>query len=101
MRDNISSQIASLQLLNAGMAGMVQAKEVAIARQLADVELPDDPAHAVPMWYGLVQDAITTQLRAKGEGVPDLNAVAVSHPVEAVEFLFPHRKTGRSPRATS
>ena len=29
------------------------------------------------MWYGMVQDQITKQLRAKGEPVPDLNAVAV------------------------
>ena len=38
----------------------------------------------------LVQEQITKQLRAAGEDVPDLNAVAVSHPVNAVEFLFPH-----------
>ena len=42
------------------------------------------------MWYGIVQDQITQQLRARGEPVPDLNAVAVSDPVNAVEFLFPH-----------
>jgi len=90
VRDNIGAQIKSLELLNAGMAGMVQPKEVAIARGLADAELPDDPAQAVPTWYGLVQDAISKQLRANGEDVPDLNAVAVSDPVEAVEFLFPH-----------
>jgi hypothetical protein len=72
------------------MAGMVHAKEVEIARQLLDVDLPEDPVKAVPMWYGIVQDQITKQLRAKGEAVPDLNAVAVSDPVNAVEFLFPH-----------
>ena len=42
------------------------------------------------MWFGIVQDQITKQLQAKGEPVPDLNAVAVSDPVNAVEFLFPH-----------
>jgi len=72
------------------MAGMVHAKELPIARQLLDVDLPQDPVKAVPMWYGIVQDQITKQLRAKGEPVPDLNAVAVSDPVNAVEFLFPH-----------
>ena len=30
------------------------------------------------------------QLKAKGEPVPDLNAVAVSDPINAVEFIFPH-----------
>jgi hypothetical protein len=41
-------------------------------------------------WYGIVQDQVTRQLRERGEPVPDLNAVAVSDPVNAVEFLFPH-----------
>jgi carnitine monooxygenase subunit len=90
VRQNIQQQLDSLELLSVGMAGMVHAKELAIARQLLDVELPEDPVKAVPMWYGIVQDQITKQLRAKGESVPDLNAVAVSDPVNAVEFLFPH-----------
>src|SRR4029079_19591303 len=64
--------------------------EVEIARRLLDVELPDDPNQAVPMWFGIVQDQIAKQLAAKGEPVPDLSAVAVSDPVNAVEFLFPH-----------
>jgi len=89
-RDNVRAQFKNLELLSAGMAGMVHAKELAIAEQLLDVELPADPAQAVPTWYGIVQDEITKQLRARGEDVPDLNRVAVSDPVNAVEFLFPH-----------
>ena len=89
-RDNIRQHFDQLELLSEGMAGLVHAKEVQIARQLLDVDLPEDPAQAVPMWYGIVQDRITRQLRASGEPVPDLNAVAVSDPVNAVEFLFPH-----------
>lgn len=90
VRDNIRAQFRHLELLSEGMAGMVHAKEIEIARQLLDVELPDDPQQAVMMWYGIVQDQISRQLQARGEPVPDLNAVAVSHPVHAVEFLFPH-----------
>lgn len=90
VRQNIQQQFDQLELLSEGMAGMVHAKEVEIARQLLDAALPDDPIQAVPMWYGIVQDQITQQLRAKGEPVPDLNAVAVCAPVNAVEFLFPH-----------
>jgi Ring hydroxylating alpha subunit (catalytic domain) len=89
-RDNIKAQFAHLELLSDGMAGMVHAKEVAIARQLLEVDLPEDPNQAVMMWYGIVQDQITKQLGAQGEPVPDLNAVAVSDPVKAVEFIFPH-----------
>jgi hypothetical protein len=72
------------------MAGMVHRKEIEIARQLLDAELPDDHETAVMTWFGMVQDQIFKQLHGRGEPVPDLNAVAVSDPVHAVEFLFPH-----------
>ena len=42
------------------------------------------------MWFGIVQHQITEQLRAAGEDVPDLNTVAQTDPIKAVEFLFPH-----------
>ena len=90
VRENIIAQHQHMQLLNEGMAGLIHAKEVAIAGKLLDVELPDHPAEAIPMWYGIVQDQITRQLRARGEDIPDLNAVTVSDPVQAVEFMFPN-----------
>ena len=43
VRQNIQQQFQSLELLSVGMAGMVHAKELEIARQLLDVELPEDP----------------------------------------------------------
>jgi phenylpropionate dioxygenase-like ring-hydroxylating dioxygenase large terminal subunit len=90
VRENIRAVYDHFVELNAGMAGQVHAKEIEVMGQLLDVDLPDDPNQAMMAWYGLVQDQITRQLRAKGEPVPDLNAVAVSHPLKAVEFLFPH-----------
>lgn len=90
VRQNIEAQLKHMELLSEGMAGMLHAKEVEIARQLVDVDLPEDPAEAVPMWFGIVQDQITRQLQARGEPIPNLNAVAVSDPVHAVEFIFPH-----------
>ncbi len=90
VRENIESQMKHLELLSSGMAGMVQQKEIDIARQLVDVELPEDQHQAVMMWYGIVQDQIHKQLSARGEPLPDLNAVAQSNPVNAVEFVFPH-----------
>ncbi|GAC1407445.1 MAG: aromatic ring-hydroxylating dioxygenase subunit alpha [Novosphingobium sp.] len=90
MKENIASQVLTLELLSEGMAGMVHAKEVAIAKAMPDLELPEDPQQALMTWYGTLQHMITTQLRAAGENVPDLNAVAVSDPVNSVEFLFPH-----------
>jgi hypothetical protein len=90
VKDNVVAQFKHMKLLSEGMAGMVHAKELAIAEQLLDVELPEDPAEAVPMWYGIVQHQVVEQLRAAGEDLPDLNAAAQSHPVSAVEFVFPH-----------
>ncbi|WP_230293885.1 SRPBCC family protein [Croceicoccus sp. Ery5] len=90
VRENVQAQFEHMKLLSEGMAGMVHAKEVEIASHLLDVELPDDPAQAIPMWYGIVQHQIVEQLGARGEKIPDLNAVAQSHPVQAVEFIFPH-----------
>jgi len=89
-RQNIEAQLRHFELLSEGMAGMVHAKELEIARQLLDIELPEDPNEGVMLWIGMVQDQITRQLRARGENVPDLNAVAVSHPLEALEFFFPN-----------
>jgi carnitine monooxygenase subunit len=89
-RENVKAQVKHLELLSEGMAGMVHAKEIEIAKELLEVELPEDPMLAVQTWYGIFQDQITKRLRAKGEPVPDLNAVAVSDPVHAVEFIFPH-----------
>jgi hypothetical protein len=90
VRENIQEALTSMDLLGVGMGGLVQEKEIAIARQLADVELPDDPQAAMMTWYRLVCQAITTQLRERGEDVPDLAKVMQEQPVEAVEFLFPH-----------
>ena len=95
LRENVDVQIKSMELLNEGMAGMIHAKEVDIAKSLVDVdnlgmEFPEDTNQALMMWLGVVQDQITKRLQAKGEKVPDLNAVAVSDPINAVEFLFPH-----------
>jgi nitrite reductase/ring-hydroxylating ferredoxin subunit len=87
---NIKAQIKHLGLLSEGMSGMVHAKEYEIAEQLTDCELPEDPQQAIMMWFGILNHQIGEQLRARGENVPDLNAVAVSDPINAVEFIFPH-----------
>jgi hypothetical protein len=42
------------------------------------------------MWYGMLGDEITKRMRERGENVPDVNAVAMSDPISAVEFCFPH-----------
>lgn len=86
----ITAQFENFELLSEGMAGMVHAKEIEIMRQTLDADLPEDAALGLPMWFGLVMQQITEQLQAKGEPVPDLCEVSQTHPVRAVEFLFPH-----------
>jgi nitrite reductase/ring-hydroxylating ferredoxin subunit len=91
LREVLDAQFKHMELLSEGMAGMLHAKEVEIARGLLDVEgLPENPNEAVPIWFGMIADQITRQLQARGEPVPNLCEVNVSHPVNAVEFLFPH-----------
>jgi nitrite reductase/ring-hydroxylating ferredoxin subunit len=90
VRDNIRAQVRHLELLSEGMAGMVHAKEIAIARELVEMELPEDPQQALTTWYGAFNHEITARLRSNGENVADLNTVKVSHYVHPIEFLFPH-----------
>jgi phenylpropionate dioxygenase-like ring-hydroxylating dioxygenase large terminal subunit len=86
----VEMQIHHLELLSKGMAGMVHAKEVEIAREVTTAGLPDDPNIAVPQWYAMVMQSVSERLRKRGEPVPDLLSVSKSAPINVVEFLFPH-----------
>jgi phenylpropionate dioxygenase-like ring-hydroxylating dioxygenase large terminal subunit len=91
IRELIDAELRSMQLLSEGMAGMLHAKEVEIARGMREVALPDvDPGQQVMAWYGMVMAEISKQLKARGEPCPDLTTVAQTDPVEAVEYIFPH-----------
>lgn len=79
-----------LEHLSDGMAGMVHASEVEIAKSLRDMPLPDDVASTAMAFYGRLQKEITDQGRARGLPVPDLNQVAARGDFHAVEFMFPH-----------
>jgi phenylpropionate dioxygenase-like ring-hydroxylating dioxygenase large terminal subunit len=90
LAEMIEAQLDGMQLLSDGMAGMIHAKEVEIARGVPIDNLPEDPMQAMQAWFGMVLAAITKTLRERGENVPDLISVKQSNPVNAVEFLFPH-----------
>jgi hypothetical protein len=91
LRENIKAQVDYMDVLSVGMGGMWHQKEVEIARTLIDVPLPEgDMESAVMAWYDIMNGEITKQLRARGEATPDINAVEASHPVKAVEYLFPN-----------
>ncbi|MBB4146426.1 phenylpropionate dioxygenase-like ring-hydroxylating dioxygenase large terminal subunit [Sphingobium scionense] len=90
MKENIEDQVEHMQLLSDGMAGMCHAKDVAVARTLIDVELPEDPGQAIMQWFGMVNHFVTQAGQARGEPTPDLNKIAVETPVKSVEFIFPN-----------
>ena len=90
VRETIAAYVDYLEVISDGMAGMCHAKDVATAKSLVDAEIPGDPAKAFLTWLGMLNAAVTKEGRERGEPTPDLNAVAVSHPVNAVEFIFPH-----------
>jgi carnitine monooxygenase subunit len=89
-RESVETLIRLLAKLREGMGGMIDASELAIAESLRDMELPDDTAAAGAAFFRRLRDEITSQGRARGLPVPDLNKVADIHPFDTVEFVFPH-----------
>jgi hypothetical protein len=90
VREYIDLVIDFLENISDGMGGEVHPTEVAIAKSLRDMEVPDDFGGAAMAFFTRLKDEITTQGRARGVPVPDLNKVDVTHPVKNVEFLFPN-----------
>ena len=69
----IEAEIDYLRVLSDGMDGMVHANDVRVAEGLRGLELPADPALAIPAWNRALNDAVMSWHRARGAGVPDLN----------------------------
>ena len=90
IRENIIAQVRHMDLLSEGMAGMCHPKDLAIAHEMIDVPLPEDPEQAIMTWFGMLNQRVTEEGRQRGEPTGDLNAIAVTTPVKAVEFIFPH-----------
>ena len=77
--------------LSDGMAGMVHANDVAVARDIQHkVDLPEDPVMAFMEWSRLLNEAITQRNLERGVDFPDLNALAANGPTSPVQYLFPH-----------
>ncbi len=89
-REMVEMMAAFLERLGDGMAGLVHSSEIAIARSLVDMDLPDDPALALGAYVKAVKTEITRQGQAQGLPMPDLVAVDAELPHRGVEFIFPH-----------
>jgi nitrite reductase/ring-hydroxylating ferredoxin subunit len=89
-REWLDYNITMIGRLHTGMGGMVDTHELGIAESLRNMELPADIKDAIPAFYGRLNHEITTQARARGVPVFDLNHVAATEEFHGVEFLFPH-----------
>ncbi len=76
--------------LSIGMAGMVHETEVAVIEKLRDMEVPEDPMHALGMFIARAQQDITEDGLARGAPMFDIPKVNQEKPFHDVEFMFPH-----------
>ena len=86
----VDRAILFMERLSDGMAGMIHADEVAIARELRDMELPDDIPTAAAIFYGRLREEITKRGCARGMDMPDLTELAKRTDFSGVEYLFPN-----------
>ena len=89
-RQAVDLQIKSFKRLSSGMAGMIHDTELAVMDRVRDIDLPEDPAQALEMFYGTVCQAITEDARERGAPMFDILKVVQEHPFYPVEYMFPH-----------
>ena len=86
----IDAEIDYLRVMSDGMAGMVHANDVRAAEGLRDLDLPTDPAEAIPIWNRALNDAVMGWHRGRGVDVPDLNELDAQGFNETFYQCFPH-----------
>ena len=86
----IEAEIDYLRVLSDGMDGMVHANDVRVAEGLRGLELPADPALAIPAWNRALNDAVMSWHRERGAGIPDLNELDAQGFNETFYQCFPH-----------
>ena len=89
-RTFVESELHYLRTMSEGMAGMVHADDVRIAEGLRDIELPADPALAIPTWHRTLNDAVTRWHREAGHDIPDVNELDATGMNEPMGYCFPH-----------
>ncbi len=91
-REVVENSVHHMELLSEGMAGMVHANDIVIAKDLLEekFELPEDPGAALGMFFKRWNEEITNRGRARGVDMPDLNHLMMNNPAPAVQYIFPH-----------
>jgi phenylpropionate dioxygenase-like ring-hydroxylating dioxygenase large terminal subunit len=86
----VDAEIHYLRTMSDGMAGMVHADDVRIAEGLRAIDLPADPAVAIPTWHRTYNDAVLRWHRDAGRDVPDVNDLDARGLNEPMGYCFPH-----------
>ena len=86
----IEAELQYLHQMSEGMAGMVHAKDVAVAEGLRDLELPADQGLAIATWNRELNDAVVRWHREAGSEMPDLNELAELGIDAPMAYCFPH-----------
>jgi phenylpropionate dioxygenase-like ring-hydroxylating dioxygenase large terminal subunit len=86
----IESELEYLHTMSDGMAGMVHAKDVAVAEAMRNIELPADPLEARAAWDRALNEAVTSWHRAQGSDMPELNDLEAQGANEPMVYAFPH-----------
>ncbi|RYE63691.1 MAG: aromatic ring-hydroxylating dioxygenase subunit alpha [Oxalobacteraceae bacterium] len=86
----VEVSIARLVKLGEGMAGMVHPSEAQIAQSLLEEDWPDEVTVASVAFMERLRSEITSQARAQGLPMPDLNQLARDYPFKPLEFFFPN-----------
>lgn len=86
----VDAELHYLHVMSDGMDGMVHANDVRVAEGLREIELPTDPALAIPEWHRTLNDAVVRWHRAQGSDIPDLNELEAHGWNESMFYCFPH-----------
>ena len=90
-RDSVNVNIDSMTRISKGMAGLVHQTEIdVLEREVRGMEVPDDLAAAVGMFYQRAAEEIEKDGLARGAPMFDINKVNAEHGFNGVEFMFPH-----------
>jgi hypothetical protein len=87
----VDAELQYLHTMSDGMAGMVHARDVKIAEEMAaGIELPADFTAARSAWDRSLNDAVAGAHRSRGCDMPDLNALADQGIDDTLWYCFPH-----------
>ncbi len=89
--DIVGSSLYFMKVLSDGMGGgMIHERDIAVAEDLKEMELPEDSMAAIIAWNTRLNDEIVRRGRIAGIPLPDLNQLVASGHVSSVNYCFPH-----------